>query len=118
MNLRLYRLMVPLAVLAAAAGCSNANTSPAAPSSSAVVPATGNAVAQSTPSIAAPRPQQPANGALIRFQDQPVTLVARNALVTKAGVTTTYTVEVATDAAFGTKVQTKANVAEGTGGVT
>src|SRR5580704_4203142 len=114
MNLRPYRLMVPLAVLAVAGGCGSPNTSPAAPSAAAVAPAAADAVSEkSTPSIAAPRPQQPPNGALIGFQDQPVTLVARNALVTKAGVTTTYTVEVATDAAFGTKVQTKANVAEG-----
>jgi hypothetical protein len=119
MNIRLYRLMAPLAVLAAAAGCSGGTTNPLTPAQSSAAPATTPiASVDSTASIASPRPLTPTTGALIKNADQPVTLVARNALVTKAGATVTYTFEVATDTAFGTKVQTKANVAEGTGGQT
>ena len=116
MNLRLYRLMVPLAALAAAAACSNAVTNPLTPG--AAGGGTGTVTTTSTASVAAPRPLQPANGALIRNQDQPVTLVVKNALVTKAGATATYLFEVSTDPSFGTKVQTKDNVVEGTGGQT
>jgi hypothetical protein len=115
----MYRLMVPLAVLAAAVGCSSSTTNPLTPAPSTVAPAAAPVVGvDSTASIAAPRPLQPANGALIKNSDQPVMLVAKNALVTKAGSAATYTYEVATDAAFGTKVQTKSNVAEGSGGQT
>jgi hypothetical protein len=48
---------------------------------------------------------------------QPVTLTVLNAIVTKPGGTT-YTFEVATDAAFSAKVQTKDAVVEGSGGQT
>ena len=46
-----------------------------------------------------------------------MTLTVQNAIVTKTGGTT-YTFEVATDAAFTAKVQTKDGVAEGSGGQT
>ena len=64
-----------------------------------------------TASIVAPRPLTPANTLAVKNSDQPITLVALNAISTKAGVA--YTFEVATDAAFTTKVQVKDNVAEG-----
>jgi hypothetical protein len=83
-------------------------------------PSTGTAAVDSvglTSSVAAPRPAQPLNNAQIRNVDQPVTLVAVNALITQ-GAAGTYTFEVATDAAFATKVQTKDNVAEGASGQT
>src|SRR5215210_43115 len=70
-----------------------------------------------TGSIAGPRQQQPANGAVVRNADQPLTLSVANALVTQPS-TTTYTFEVATDSGFANKVQTKSGVAEGTGGQT
>ena len=70
-----------------------------------------------TGSVAGPRQQQPANGALIRNVEQPVTLAVANAVVTQQS-TTTYTFEVATDTGFANKVQTKSGVAEGSGGVT
>src|SRR5687768_3308770 len=70
-----------------------------------------------TGSVAAPRQQQPANGDVIRNVDQPITLTVTNALVTQES-TTTYTFEVATDAAFTNRVQTKSGVAEGSGGQT
>jgi hypothetical protein len=52
-------------------------------------------------------PSSPANGAQIPNLQQPVTLVASNALVTDAGAAVTYTFEVATDAAFLSKVVTR-----------
>jgi hypothetical protein len=67
-----------------------------------------------TASIAAPRPISPANNAPIKFQDQPVTLVVQNAIVTQPG-STTYTFEVASDVGFASKVQIKDGVAEGSG---
>jgi len=109
MQYRNIRTYLALAVLAAAASCSKSN--PAQPSGSAA-----DSGGSLTASIAAPRPMTPANNGTVKNSDQPVTLVALNAVSTKAGVT--YTFEVATDAGFGTKIQTKDNVAEGTGGQT
>ena len=62
-------------------------------------------------SIAAPLPMLPANHASVQYRDQPVTLMVQNAISTQAGVG--YTFEVAQDASFGNKVQTKDGVAEG-----
>jgi hypothetical protein len=107
-----YGLVASLAVLLVAAACSKSG--PASPSSSAV----GAPVdATLTPSVAAPRPVAPANGAQIANLAQPVTLVAQNALVTQPGGAT-YAFEVATDAAFGSKAQTKDGISEGSGGQT
>src|SRR5712692_8161875 len=103
--------LLALAALAAAAGCTS--SSPSQPT--ATTPAA--TVENATPSIAAPRPLAPANNAQIRNADQPVTLVVRNAITT-ATSPVTYTFEVASDAAFANKVQTKDNVAEGTSGQT
>ena len=64
-----------------------------------------------------PRPVAPANAATIPNLSQPVTLTVANAVVTKTG-STTYTFEVASDAAFTVKVQTKDNVAESSSGQT
>jgi hypothetical protein len=100
-----------LAALAATTACSDNPAQPSSGSSSSL-----------TASIAAPRPVSPANSALIKNSDQPATLVVLNAYSTQGSVATqsgaTYTFEVATDAAFGAKVQTKDAVAEGTGGQT
>jgi hypothetical protein len=108
MQYRNIRRYVAVAAMAAAAACSKSN--PAQPSGSAA--SSGSLTA----SIAAPRPTTPANNAAIRNSDQPVTVVALNAVSTKPGVT--YTFEVATDAGFSTRIQTKDNIAEGTGGQT
>ena len=69
------------------------------------------------PSIATPVALAPSTGAVIPNSSQPVTLVAQNAFGTASGGTT-YTFEVATDAAFASKVQTKAGVVEGVSGQT
>jgi len=92
------RLVSAVALISATVACS----SPSSP--------TG------TPSISAPVGLTPANNATIRSGDQPVTLVVQNAISTQAGAT--YTFEVASDAAFATKVQTKSGIAEGTNGQT
>jgi hypothetical protein len=105
MSDRFLRAFVIVALTAAATSCGSNN--PAQPS------AGGSAL---TSSIVAPRPVTPSNSAQIRNSDQPVTLAVQNAVSTKPGVA--YLFEVATDAAFTTKVQTKDAVAEGTGGQT
>jgi hypothetical protein len=92
-----------------AAGCGS--TTPAQPGAT-----TAAAAAAVTASIVAPRSLTPANGALVPYGSQPVTLVAQNAISTQSGVT--YTFEVGSDAAFATKVQTRDGVAEGAGGQT
>jgi hypothetical protein len=106
----MLRASIALALAIAAAACTkSAPTQPSADSAAAVA-------ADLTASIVAPRPLSPANNAQIRNVDQPVVLVLQNAISTQSGVT--YTVEVATDAGFGAKVQTKDNVTEGSGGQT
>ena len=80
--------------------------------------ASGSAASSSSlsPSIAAPTPLSPVNGAQVGFGSQPITVVVLNAVSTRGSVT--YTVEVAFDANFSSKVQTKDSVVEGTGGQT
>jgi hypothetical protein len=95
----------------AAAGCTSSN--PSQPSAAAPAAVAGNATA----SIAAPRPLTPANNAQVRNADQPVTLTALNAITTATSAVT-YTFEVASDAAFASRVQTWDNVAEGSSGQT
>jgi hypothetical protein len=103
MNDRVVRMFVVFALAATAAGCGS--SSPSQPSGTGL-----------TPSIVAPRPLTPGDSSQIRNSEQPVTLAVQNAVSTKPGVT--YTFEVATDAAFATKVQTKDGVAEGSAGQT
>lgn len=66
------------------------------------------------PTVSTPSPVAPANGAQIANGAQPVTLTISNAIVTGAGTAVTYTFEVATDAAFASKVVTK-DVVQGSG---
>jgi hypothetical protein len=70
-------------------------------------------------SIVAGASAAPANGAVIGYGAQPLTLAVQNAVVTQAAAgAATYTFEVATDAAFVNKVQTKDGVAQGANGQT
>lgn len=101
--MRRFICSIAALTIAAAAGCSS---SPSSPSTSGL-----------TSSVTVPMPAQPAANAAMRFGDQPVTLAVQNAAVTSANGTV-YTFEVATDAAFSSKVQTKDNVAEGASGRT
>jgi hypothetical protein len=109
MTYRDYGFLVCAAAMLAA-GCSKSNPVSASPAA----PVVDTAL---TASVTTPRPLTPAAGATIANLAQPVTLTVQNALVTKPGGTT-YTFEVATDAAFAAKVQTKDSVAEGSGGQT
>src|SRR5438093_11229428 len=99
------------AAIAAASGC--ASPSPSQPTDSTASISGQN----STASIVAPRPLSPANNAAVRFGDQPVTLLAQNA-VTTGSAAVTYTFEVASDAAFANRVQAFDNVTAGAGGQT
>jgi hypothetical protein len=112
MNCRVSGIIVSLTGVLLAAACSK--STPASPT-----PTAGAAVAGSslTGSVTTPRPLAPAAGTIIPNLSQPVTLTVQNAIVTKTG-STTYTFEVATDAAFTAKVQTKDGVAEGSSGQT
>ena len=85
---------------------------PAQPSGS------GSAASSSSlnPSIVAPTPLSPANGSAVGFGAQPLSVVFANAARTSGSVT--YTVEVAFDANFSSRVQTKDAIAEGAGGQT
>ena len=104
--MRASRVILSLAAVLTAAACSKSN--PASPSS-----ADGGLTA----SVVSPRLMAPANNLAIANAAQPITLVVQNAVVTKSGGAT-YTFEVATDANFTSKVQTKDGVAEGSGGQT
>ena len=97
-RIRACSVALSLAFVGASAACSKSPTAPAAP------PA------------APPILTTPTNGAQIPNQGQPVTLVVLNAPGSTAG--TTYTFEVASDAAFTTKVQTRDGVAAGITGQT
>jgi hypothetical protein len=111
MNCRYSDLCVLLAALLTIVGCSK--SSPTSPTTTAAAAPD----ASLTASVTAPRPLTPANAASIANVAQPVTLTVQNAVVTKAGGTI-YTFEVASDAAFSAKVQTKDGIAEGSSGQT
>jgi hypothetical protein len=59
----------------------------------------------------------PANGAQLKFSQQPIALAAQNGVTTDS-TSPTYTFEVATDSAFATKVQVKDSIAQGSGSQT
>ncbi len=78
---------------------------------------TTNPAGQPSVSFTSPLAAGPANGASYKFKAQPVTLQITNAVRTSS-VPATYTIEVASDNAFNTKVFTQGNIAEGSGGAT
>lgn len=65
----------------------------------------------------APLASSPATGTSYKYAQQPITLAITNA-VRVSDATTTYTLEVATDTAFASKVFTREGIAEGAGGTT
>lgn len=69
-----------------------------------------------TASVTVPKAVKPLDGTVIPNAKQPATLTVKNALTTSGGVT--YTFEVATDAGFTTKVQTKSGILEDVSGQT
>jgi hypothetical protein len=70
-----------------------------------------------TMSFAAPLAQQPANGVVYNFNQQPITLVITNSVRT-GSETIVYSVEVASDTGFANKVFTREGIPEGAGGTT
>jgi hypothetical protein len=68
-------------------------------------------------SFTSPLASGPANGTSYKFKAQPVTLVITNAVRTGTAPAT-YTIEVASDSAFNTKVFTQSGIAEGGGTTT
>src|SRR3954447_22242466 len=107
-----FRLAAGAAVCLAAAACSK-NSTPTQPTAAASV----SPDAASTASVTVPRAVSPAAGATIRNVDQPITLVVANAILTQSAAAT-YTFEVSSDQAFGTKAYTKSGVAAGSSGQT
>lgn len=70
-----------------------------------------------TVSFTSPLASGPSSGSSYKFKQQPVTLAITNAVRTSAA-TTTYSVEVATDSTFASKVFTRDGLAEDSGGTT
>ena len=68
-------------------------------------------------SFLAPAAEQPANGAIYNFTQQPVMLTIASAVRTRSG-TVTYRVEVATTSNFPSLVFERSDIPEGAGGVT
>jgi hypothetical protein len=104
--MRTLLIGVFLALGVVVAGCGT--STPAQP----ISPSSGGLAG--TASVGAPLPAQPANGAQLKFSEQPITLATQNGLTT-ASDSPIYTFEVATDSAFANKVQVKDGVAQGTG---
>lgn len=68
-------------------------------------------------SFTSPISAGPSNGSSHKYKAQPVTISITNAVRT-GSLPAVYSVEVATDASFGTKVFTRDDIAEGSGGTT
>jgi len=114
MTLKSLAFWSALACLAVAAACEK---SPARPST--VVESPGATTASVTDAktgitMTSPAPLTPADAAQIQFGSQPLTLTVTNG-VTTGSTPLTYTFEVASDNGFGTIVQTKGNVTQGSG---
>ncbi len=108
MSQKSFPLWSALALLLAAGACSK--STPTAPSG-------GTATTDTSVTLGAPQAVTPADGALFKNVQQPVTLVASNG-VTTGGASLAYTFEVSTDAGFGSIVYRKDSVSEGAGGRT
>lgn len=95
----LLRSLVPaLALAMAAAACESTVTRPEV-------------------TFIAPQASTPSSASTYKYAEQPITVAITNAATVTAS-TVTYSLEVATDSAFATKVYTKSGIAEGAGGKT
>ena len=116
MNLKSLGIWSALALLVATTACQK--TSPTRPSDGGASGQTASVtdavtgVTLTSPSLVTPTVNQQ-----FKNVEQPITLTIRNA-VTTGTTPLTYTFEVATDAAFASKVYTKDGVAAGSGGTT
>jgi len=111
MKLKLFMTWSALALLASAAACTKASpTRPSDETASASTASVKDAVTGVT--LTSPTPITPTANQQFKYAEQPLTLTVGNALST--GTTPlTYTFEVASDAAFATKVYSKDGVAAG-----
>ena len=113
MKLKSFCIWSALALLVATTACTKA--SPTRPSEASVTAGTAAVTEAVTGvTITAPAPVSPTVNQQFKYAEQPITLTIKNAVST--GTTArTYTFEVATDAAFASKVFSKDGVAEGSG---
>ena len=111
MKLKSFGIWSALALLAATTACTKASpTRPSDGTASGQTASVTDAVTGVT--LTAPTPVSPSANQQFKFAEQPITLTVANALST--GTTPlTYTFEVASDAAFATKVYSKDGVASG-----
>jgi hypothetical protein len=113
MKLKSFWICGAVALLAITTACTKASpTRPSDEGASAQPAAVTDAVTGVT--LTAPTPVSPAVNQQFKFAEQPVTLTVANAVST-GGTALTYTFEVASDAAFATKVFSKDGVASGNG---
>ena len=116
-------LCTALVLLALGTAACSKEATPAQPSATSTGPAAAADGSSSTvqavsgATLTVPTLLTPADAAQLTFASQPLTLVIGNAVSTKS-TPLTYTFEVATDAAFATKVYTKSGVAQGSGAQT
>jgi hypothetical protein len=103
------------AVLVPAAACTK-SSAPAKPSSVADAEEAPSSMtdAKTGVTLTTPVPVSPAQNAEIKFAEQPITLTVRNA-ASSGSSAPTYTFQVASDAGFGSVVQTKDGIAQGAG---
>ena len=111
MNLKSFGLWSALALLVVSTACTK--SSPARPSDDTASGQTASVTDATTGvTLTSPTPVSPTVNQQFKFVEQPVTLTVANA-VTTGSTPLTYTFEVATDAAFASKVYTKDGVAAG-----
>ena len=111
MKLKSLSLWSAVALLVAASACSK--STPTRPTNLESAPDTASVTdAVSGITLTTPQLSTPNEGASFKFIEQPITLVVKNAVST-GSTALTYTFEVASDAAFASKVQTKEGVAQG-----
>jgi hypothetical protein len=113
MKLKSFGIWSALALLTITTACSKA-ASPTRPSEAASGPTTSVTDAITGVTLTSPALVTPTVNQQFKNVEQPVTLTIKNA-VTSGTTALTYTFEVASDAAFGTKVFSKDGVAAGSG---
>jgi hypothetical protein len=111
-------------LIAATVACSSEKQSPAAPTATAAAAATAATAASGSDRVVTddlsgvtltiPTPTSPNDGQSFRFAEQPLTLIARNAITT-GSAPLTYTFQVANDAAFTSMAFSQDGVAQGDG---
>jgi hypothetical protein len=113
MKLKYFAIWSALALLASAAACTKASpTRPSDETASAASASVKDAVTGVT--LTSPTPVAPTNNQQFKYAEQPLTLTVGNALTT-GSTALTYSFEVASDAAFATKVFSRDGVAAGSG---